>query len=193
MDSFEEKKKSAPLKNLQNDYWILEQVLRKRFTALKESIEKEGGNSEEIPDLIIIDGGKGHLNCALRILKEFSLSIHVIAMAKGPGRKDGLETIYNHDGSVIDLDKNDPVFKALQKMRDYAHDFAISSHRRARKKEAFSSPLDRISGIGKTRKKVLVDHFGSLDNIKHASLDELSAVKGISPALGRVIYDFFHS
>jgi excinuclease ABC subunit C len=185
----------APSYKSKDDYKMLEHVLRRRFQALKDCEQKKNrssrGSLEEKPDLLIIDGGKGHLNRALAVLKEFSLSIPVIAIAKGPGRKDGLETVYNQDGRVLEFEENDPVFHHLQKLRDEAHRFAITSHRQKNRKGSLQSELEAIPGIGQQRRKALLNHFGSLENIKKSGIKELSMTPGISYDTAKAIYGFF--
>lgn len=150
------------LKETPNDYAMIEEIVKRRY---KKKIL--------LPDLIIIDGGKGHLNIVLRILKEINLNIPVLSIAKK------FEHIYFKEKEII-LKKNSPSLKYIQRIRDEAHRFAIKYHKLLREKETSISLLDFISGIGKIRKKNLLQYFGSLDKIKKAKEEELLKIKGIT-------------
>jgi len=180
-DKLDEKKSKS------NDYYMLEEVLERRLVKLDN--ENEWIN----PDIIIIDGGKGHLNIAKKIInKNRKSKIELIAIAKGKDRNSGREIIYYNNEYKI-LDKKDEFSHFIQKIRDEAHRFAINSHRKRRSKDTIKSVFDEINGIGAIRKKILLEHFGSIKNIRCAKVNELYKVSGISKNLAELIYDFFHS
>ena len=180
-DKLDEKKSKS------NDYYMLEEVLERRLVKLDN--ENEWIN----PDIIIIDGGKGHLNIAKKIInKNRKSKIELIAIAKGKDRNSGREIIYYNNEYKI-LDKKDEFSHFIQKIRDEAHRFAINSHRKRRSKDTIKSVFDEINGIGTIRKKILLEHFGSIKNIRCAKVNELYKVSGISKNLAELIYDFYHS
>ena len=169
-----------------NDYYMLEEVLKRRFIRINEE------NEWSSPDVIIIDGGKGHLNIAKKIIKNNNKkNIHLIAMAKGKERNKGREIIYYNDKLKI-LKENDSLLNFLQRIRDESHRFAINSHRKRRNKEAVKSVFDEIIGIGNKRKKILIDHFGNIEKIRCAKINELYKVKGINKKIAEKIYGFFN-
>ena len=146
---------------------MLEEVLERRLVKLDN--ENEWIN----PDIIIIDGGKGHLNIAKKIInKNRKSKIELIAIAKGKDRNSGREIIYYNNEYKI-LDKKDEFSHFIQKIRDEAHRFAINSHRKRRSKDTIKSVFDEINGIGTIRKKILLEHFGSIKNIRCAKVNEL--------------------
>ena len=168
-----------------NDYYMLEEVLKRRF-----SIEKNI-NEWPIPQIIIIDGGKGHMNIAKKVLPKNKL-IKLIAVAKGKKRNLGQEIIY-FDNKFKKLNKSNSFLHFIQRVRDEAHRFAINSHKKRRFKYSIKSVFDEIKGIGAKRKKILIEHFGSINNIKNAKIEELYDVKGIDKNLAEQIYGFFNS
>ena len=172
-------------KSRMNDYYMLEEVLKRRF-----SIEKNI-NEWPIPQIIIIDGGKGHMNIAKKVLPKNKL-IKLIAVAKGKKRNLGQEIIY-FDNKFKKLNKNNSFLHFIQRMRDEAHRFAINSHRKRRFRYSIKSVFDEIKGIGAKRKKILIEHFGNINNIKNAKIEELYDVKGIDKNLAEQIYGFFNS
>ncbi|MCF6299476.1 MAG: excinuclease ABC subunit UvrC, partial [Thiomicrorhabdus sp.] len=175
-----------------DDYAAMHQVLTRRYQRLKTQ-SKEGGG-ENLPDLIVVDGGKGQLNQAIEVLKTLELDhIPLVSVAKGEGRKAGLEILYTpHNMQGIDLKSDHIALHLINHIRDEAHRFAITSHRAKRTKAQTHSSLESIEGIGpKTRKNLLV-HFGGLNQVKQASISELSKVKGISLNKAQMIYGFFH-
>ncbi len=175
-----------------DDYAAMHQVLTRRYRRLKNE-QKEGGE-KIFPDLIVVDGGKGQLNQAIDVLKELELDhLSLVSVAKGEGRKAGLEILYTpHNMQGIDLESDHIALHLLNYIRDEAHRFAITAHRTKRTKTQTHSSLESIEGIGpKTRKNLLV-HFGGLNQVKQASVSELSKVKGISLTKAQQIYDFFH-
>ena len=171
-----------------DDYGMMKEVLKRRFSrALKE--EK---NTLALPDLVLIDGGKGQYSVSREILNDLGLhEIPIIAIAKGKNRNAGDETFF-HEGKAIKFKKNDPILFFLQRLRDEAHRFAISAHRSKRRKNLSKSLLDQISGIGRGRKRALLNHFGSAKLVEAASFEDLKSVEGIEDNVAKKIHDFFH-
>jgi excinuclease ABC subunit C len=174
-----------------DDYAMMREVLGRRFARLqREDPERQ---SEQWPDLVIIDGGAGQLGAALETLGVCGVSgVPVLAIAKGPDRDAGRETLHLPERPPLKLDPRDPVLYFLQRLRDEAHRFAITSHRARRSKGAARSALDRVAGVGAKRKKALLGHFGSVRAIETAGLLDLERVPGISKAVARAVYDAFH-
>ncbi len=174
-----------------DDYAAMHQVLTRRYRRLKEA-QKEGG--EKLPSLIVVDGGKGQLNQAIDVLKGLELEhIPLVSVAKGEGRKAGLEILFTpHNMDGIDLESDDIALHLINYIRDEAHRFAITAHRSKRTKAQTHSSLESIDGIGPKTRKTLLTHFGGLNDVKQASISELSKVKGISAHKAQQIYDFFH-
>ena len=167
-----------------NDYLMMEEVLKRRFL---------GKNSSNFPDLIIIDGGKGHLNIALSVLNNLKIeNVEVIAISKGIKRDSGRENFYTKNIEKLSFDKNDPTLFFLQKLRDEVHRFAIAGHRLKNRKIIFKNPLDEIEGIGSKRKRSLLNEFGSAKAVKTASLKDLSKVEGINDSIAKKIFNFFN-
>jgi excinuclease ABC subunit C len=167
-----------------NDYLMMEEVLKRRFL---------GKNSSNFPDLIIIDGGKGHLNTALSVLNNLKIeNVEVIAISKGIKRDSGRENFYTKNIEKLSFDKNDPTLFFLQKLRDEVHRFAIAGHRLKNRKIIFKNPLDEIVGIGSKRKRALLNEFGSAKAVKTASLKDLSKVEGINDSIAKRIFNFFN-
>tara|TARA_B100000963_G_scaffold303026_1_gene276138 strand:- start:12819 stop:14657 length:1839 start_codon:yes stop_codon:yes gene_type:complete len=171
-----------------DDYGMMKEVLFRRFSkAIKE---KSGSLS--LPDLVILDGGKGQYSVGREILDELGLyDLPIIAVAKGKKRNAGEEKIYYKE-KEYNLNKNDPLLFFIQRLRDEAHRFAISTHRAKRKKNLSKSLLDQIQGIGKQRKRALLNHFGSARAVESASFDDLKSVDGIEDNIAKKIYDYFH-
>jgi len=171
-----------------DDYGMMKEVLFRRFSkAIKE---KSGSLS--LPELILIDGGKGQYSVSREVLNELGLhDLPILAVAKGKNRNAGEEKIYHENKEYI-LKKNDPLLFFIQRLRDEAHRFAISTHRAKRKKGLSKSLLDQIDGIGKQRKRSLLNHFGSARSVESASLDDLKSVEGIEESIAKKIYDYFH-
>jgi len=152
----------------------------------------EKGNYLSLPDLLLIDGGKGQYSAAKEILNEFGLQdLPMIAIAKGKFRNSGNETFF-HNGKAFKFKKNDPALFFLQRLRDEAHRFAISAHRAKRKKGISRSLLDQIDGIGSIRKRALLNHFGSARAVESASFEEIKSVEGVEAKVAKKIYNFFH-
>ena len=171
-----------------DDYGMMKEVLFRRFSkAIKE---KSGSLS--LPELILIDGGKGQYSVSREILNELGLhDLPILAIAKGKNRHAGEEKIY-HENKEYVLKKNDPLLFFIQRLRDEAHRFAISTHRAKRKKGLSKSLLDQIQGVGKQRKRSLLNHFGSARSVESASLEDLKSVEGIEESMAKKIYDYFH-
>ena len=171
-----------------DDYGMMKEVLFRRFSkAIKE---KSGSLS--LPDLILVDGGKGQYSVSREILNELGLhDLPILAVAKGKRRNAGEEKIY-HESKEYILNKNDPLLFFIQRLRDEAHRFAISTHRAKRKKNLSKSLLDQIQGIGKQRKRALLNHFGSARAVESASLDDLKSIEGIEDNIANKIYNYFH-
>ena len=172
----------------QDDFAMLKEVLTRRFK--RAMLEK--GNYLTLPDLILIDGGKGQYSSAKEILDEFGLhDLPMIAIAKGKFRNSGDETFF-YNGKSYKFEKNDPTLFFMQRLRDEAHRFAITSHRAKRAKGITKSLLDQIDGIGAIRKRALLNHFGSARSVESASFDEIKSVEGVEEKVAKKIYNFFH-
>ena len=173
-----------------DDYGMLKEVFERRFSKI---IKNKKQTDIIIPDLVIIDGGKGQYSVGRKILDEHGFhDIPIIAIAKGKDRNKGEETFF-HKTSAVKLSKREPLLFFLQRLRDEAHRFAISSHRMKRKKNLTKSLLDQINGIGRTRKRALLNYFGSAKAVESASFDDLKKVEGIEITVAKKVHDFFHS
>ncbi len=178
--------KDEKVKN--DDYGMMREVLFRRFSKAV----KEKSGSLSLPDLILIDGGKGQYSVSREVLNELGLhDLPILAVAKGKKRNAGEEKIY-HDNKEFILSKNDSLLFFIQRLRDEAHRFAISTHRAKRKKNLSKSLLDQIQGIGKQRKRALLNHFGSARAVESASLEDLKAIEGIEDSIANKIYNYFH-
>ena len=178
--------KDEKVKN--DDYGMMKEVLFRRFSKAV----KEKSGSLSLPDLIMIDGGKGQYSVSREVLNELGLhDLPILAIAKGKKRNAGEEKIYHKSKEFI-LNKNDPLLFFIQRLRDEAHRFAISTHRAKRKKNLSKSLLDQIQGIGKQRKRALLNHFGSARAVESASLEDLKAIEGIEDSIANKIYNYFH-
>ena len=175
-----------------DDYGMMREVMERRFgRALKED---KGPGSEDWPDLILIDGGKGQLSSVMSVLEELGIAdnLCVVSIAKGPDRHAGREKFFRPGHDMFQLPENDPVLHYLQRLRDEAHRFAIGAHRTRRKADISKSPLDGIPGVGAKRKKALLHYFGSGEAAAKAGVADLQKVEGVSKALAQSIYDHFH-
>ena len=174
-----------------DDFGMMKEVMTRRFTRLiKEDPER---TSESWPDLLLIDGGAGQVSAVAEILETLGIDdVPMVGVAKGVDRDHGKEEFYIPGRSVFALQRNDPVLYFVQRMRDEAHRFAIGTHRAKRAKAISANPLDDIAGIGASRKRALLAHFGSAKAVSRANLADLKAVDGISAAMAEKIYDFFH-
>ena len=178
--------KNSDVKN--DDYGMMREVLFRRFSKAV----KEKSGSLSLPDLVVLDGGKGQYSVGRNVLDELGLyDLPIIAVAKGKKRNAGEEKIY-YKGKEYNLNKNDSLLFFIQRLRDEAHRFAISTHRAKRKKNLSKSLLDQIQGIGKQRKRALLNHFGSARAVESASFDDLKSVEGIEDNIAKKIYNYFH-
>ena len=169
---------------------MLKEVFERRFSKI---IKSKKQTDIIIPDLVIIDGGKGHYSVGRKILDEYGFhDIPIIAIAKGKNRNKGDETFF-YKNNIIKLSKREPLLFFLQRLRDEAHRFAVSSHRIKRKKNLTKSLLDQINGIGRSRKRALLNYFGSAKAVESASFDDLKRVEGIETSVAKKIHDFFHN
>ena len=177
------KRKDTVLKG--DDYSMIYEVLNRRL--------KKNSKKISFPDLIIIDGGKGHLSTASNVLNSLDLEkkIELASIAKGQKRNEGNETFYLKGNKKIKFKTNDKTLFFLQRLRDEAHRFAITSHKTRRSKIS-KSILDEIEGIGPNKKRDLLKYFGSSEQIKIAQLSEIKKVKGINKNIAKKIYNFFH-
>ena len=182
-----------------DDYAMMREVLTRRFSRLlreagpREGAEPEADTVGPWPDLVLIDGGRGQLGAAIEVLQELEIAgLPLVGVAKGPDRDAGRETFFMPGREGFMLQPRDPVLYFVQRLRDEAHRFAIGSHRTRRRIEMGRNPLDEIDGIGPTRKRALLRHFGTAKAVGRASIEDLRAVPGISEQMARSIYDHFH-
>ncbi|HPD83169.1 MAG: excinuclease ABC subunit UvrC [Alphaproteobacteria bacterium] len=175
-----------------DDYGMMREVMTRRFTrALKDGVDT---NSEDWPDLLLIDGGKGQFGVVKETLEELGVydDLTVVAIAKGEDRNAGREEFIMEGRAPFQLPVNDPTLHYLQRIRDEVHRYAIGAHRTRRKNDISKSPLDQITGIGAHRKRALLLHFGSAKEVAKAGIDDLRKVDGISEAIAEKIYNFFN-
>jgi excinuclease ABC subunit C len=191
-----------------DDFGMMAEVMERRFSRL---VKEHGGRSEQSvpvgeedealsdtfpawPDLILIDGGKGQVSAVRKVLGELGIlgDVAVIGVAKGADREAGRERFFVEDRPDFSLPVRDPVLYFVQRLRDEAHRFAIGSHRARRKKEMIRNPLDEIEGIGPSRKRALLHHFGTAKAVSKAGVADLMSVEGISEAMARQVYAHFH-
>lgn len=177
-----------------DDYAMMRQVLTRRLTRLqKESAEEDNAATpEHTPDLLLIDGGKGHMKIVQEVMEELGIDVPFVCIAKGVDRNAGREWFFMPHKEPFQLPVADPLLHYLQRLRDEAHRFAITTHRQKRAKSFTGSELDQIEGIGGARKKALLHHFGSAKAVADASVADLERVNGIHHALAQTIYDYFH-
>ena len=174
-----------------DDFAMMREVLGRRFARLeKEDPDRSKG---DWPDLLLIDGGKGQLSAVCETLEDAGVQdVPVVAISKGPDRNAGREVFHMPGGREFSLPANSPILFYLQRLRDEAHRFAIGAHRQKRAKSMSASPLDDVPGIGPSRKRALLMHFGTGRAVKAAALEDLEKAPGISKAMARSIYDYFH-
>ncbi len=174
-----------------DDVGMMKEVLGRRFRRLlKEDPERRG---EGWPDLLLIDGGAGQVRAVAGVMAELGVGdVPMTGVAKGVDRDHGKEVFHRLGQRPFALGRNDPVLYFIQRLRDEAHRFAIGGHRARRAKAAGATPLDDVPGIGATRKRALLSHFGSAKAVSRADLADLKAADGISDGLAESIYDFFH-
>jgi excinuclease ABC subunit C len=185
-----------------DDFGMMKEVMTRRFSRLLKEEGKPDRSAEPVedagfpawPDVILIDGGQGQMTAVRAILKELDIEdcVTAIGVAKGVDRDAGRERFFPPGRDGFTLPPRDPVLYFIQRMRDEAHRFAIGSHRARRKKEMVKNPLDEIAGIGPTRKRALLQHFGTAKAVSRAGINDLVAVEGISEAVARLVYDHFH-
>ncbi len=170
-----------------DDYAAMAQAIRRRYTRIK----KEEGR---LPDILLIDGGKGQVHQALTVLEELQVEgVYVLGVAKGPSRRPGLEMLILDDGKVEKhLSPDSPALHLIQQIRDEAHRFAITGHRAARGKARNVSQLEQIEGVGAKRRQELIRYFGGLQGITRAGIEELARVPGINKNLAQRIYESLH-
>jgi excinuclease ABC subunit C len=182
-----------------DDYAMMREVLQRRFKRLVTPAEGGAAKADDDsfpqwPDLVIIDGGRGQLNAVREIFESLGLTrVALLAVAKGPDRDAGRETLFMPDREAIKLEPRDPVLYFIQRLRDEAHRFVIGSHRKLRKKDIREAGLQEIPGIGPSRKRALLHHFGTLKEIERASVADLGKVPGVSAESARKIFEFFHA
>jgi len=174
-----------------DDFGMMKEVLSRRFKRLlKEDPDRDKGMW---PDLLLIDGGAGQVSAVDEIMRKWGVQdIPMVGVAKGVDRDHGKEEFHRMGQRVFALRRNDPVLYFIQRLRDEAHRFAIGTHRAKRAKAVGATPLDEVPGVGATRKRALLAHFGSAKAVSRANLVDLKAVDGISDSLAESIYDFFH-
>jgi excinuclease ABC subunit C len=182
-----------------DDFAMMREVMQRRFRNFAEGEEnpeaKPGGHEATLPDLILIDGGKGQLSSVMRVLEEIGIAdeVAVVGIAKGPHHgREGREVFHFPDGREKLLPVNSPLLFHLQNLRDEVHRYVIGAHRAKRSKAITASPLDEIPGIGPARKRALLLHFGTASKVRAAALEDLQRAPGISAAVARKIYDFYH-
>ena len=201
-----------------DDFGMMKEVMTRRFSKLikehaegpelaaipassdeaDEDVEEEDVLSAEAmpawPDLVLIDGGKGQISAVRSILDALGIAdkVTTIGVAKGVDRDAGRERFIVAGRDAFSLPPRDPVLYFLQRLRDEAHRFAIGTHRAKRKKELVRNPLDEIVGIGPSRKRALLHHFGTAKAVSRAGLSDLKAVEGVSEAMAKSIYEHFH-
>ena len=163
-----------------DDYAAMRQALTRRY------------KKNMLPDLLLIDGGKGQLHMAMEVMQELGLDAFMIGVSKGEGRKPGLETLHFTDGTKIQLAEDHKALHLIQQVRDEAHRFAITKHRAKRDKKRAGSVLEVIPGLGEKRRRDLLTHFGGIQGVLRATEKELMAVNGIGSAMARMIYKVLH-
>jgi excinuclease ABC subunit C len=195
-----------------DDFGMMREVLTRRFKRLvKENprtpaqaaaADAEPAPAPEAdtetmpawPDLVLIDGGKGQLDAARTALEEIGVTdVALVGIAKGRDRDAGRETFFVPGRPPFKLPPRDPTLYFVQRLRDEAHRFAIGTHRAKRKREMVKNPLDEIAGIGPTRKRALLHHFGTVKAIQRAAFEDLAKTPGVNAATARAVYDFFHA
>jgi excinuclease ABC subunit C len=185
-----------------DDYGMMREVLQRRFKRLltpptgddAARPKADDDSFPQWPDLVIIDGGRGQLSAAKEIFDTLGLTqVSLMSVAKGPDRDAGRETLFMPGREAIKLEPRDPVLYFIQRLRDEAHRFVIGSHRKLRKKDIREAGLQEIPGIGPSRKRALLHHFGTLKEIERASITDLGKVPGVSAESARKIFEFFHT
>jgi len=198
-----------------DDFGMMREVLSRRFKRLMNEAPRpmqgasspgaqageaidiagspDGDAASPWPDLVVIDGGRGQLSAAQETLTALGIiDVPLVAVAKGPDRDAGMETFFVPGRDPFKLKPRDPVLYFIERLRDEAHRFAVGSHRIRRRRDIREAGLQEIPGIGPTRKRALLHHFGTLKAIERAAPADLAKVPGISAETARKIYDFFH-
>jgi len=176
-----------------DDFAMMREVMARRFGRLMAD-DADQERDENWPDLVLIDGGKGQMSSVMQIVRELGVEdVAFIGISKGPDRHAGRETFHFPDGREFTLPVNAPVMFYLQRLRDEAHRFAIGAHRAKRSKAIPVSPLDDVPGIGPSRKKALLMHFGTARAVRNASLEDLQKTPRVSAAVAQTVYDYYHS
>ncbi len=171
--------------NTHDDFAMMKEALKRRFDKMTK---------ENKPDVILLDGGRGQLNAVYEALAGYDLEgIEIIAISKGPDRNAGKEFYHMKNKESFALEYRSPLAFYLQNLRDEAHRFAIGTHRKKRAKSMYKSSLDEIEGIGAKRKNDLLKYFGSAEDVKEATLEDLQKVEGISKKIAEKIYNYFHN
>jgi excinuclease ABC subunit C len=173
-----------------DDYAAMRQVLQRRY-------EKRQTMPEQLPDMILIDGGKGQLGIALEVLEGLNIptikpQLRVFGVAKGAGRRAGYEDIIDEEMTALNFPLDSPALLLIQQIRDEAHRFAVTGHRQARAKTRRRSRLEEIPGIGVRKRQMLLNTFGGLQGVQSAGVEELMQIKGINRETAQAIYDSFH-
>jgi excinuclease ABC subunit C len=183
-----------------DDFAMMREVMARRFRGFgegeSETAARPGGHETILPDLVLIDGGKGQLSSVMAVLEEIGLAdeIAVIGIAKGPHHgREGREVFHFPDGREKMLPANSPLLFHLQNLRDEVHRFVIGAHRAKRSKAITASPLDEIPGVGPARKRALLLHFGTASKVRAAALQDLQRAPGVSATVARKVYDFYHA
>lgn len=185
-----------------DDFAMMREVMQRRFRKFAETDDPANtektrkGHEAILPDLVLIDGGKGQLSSVMSVLEEYGLAdeIAVVGIAKGPHHgREGREVFHFPDGREKTLPTNSPVLFYAQRLRDEVHRYVIGAHRAKRSKAITASPLDEIPGIGPARKRALLLHFGTASKVRAAALEDLKRAPGVSEKVARQIYDFYHA
>jgi excinuclease ABC subunit C len=177
-----------------DDYAMMREVLTRRFARLMRQGETaEVGAFPDTPDLVVIDGGKGQFEAAREVMAALGVTgVTLASIAKGPDRNAGRETFFVEGREPFRLSPRDPALFFVQRLRDEAHRFAVGTHRARRKREFVKNPLDEIPGIGPSRKRALLNAFGSAKQVARAGLADLEKTPGLNAATAKLVYDFFH-
>ncbi|MEO1489228.1 MAG: excinuclease ABC subunit UvrC [Pseudomonadota bacterium] len=185
-----------------DDFGMMREVMQRRFRKFAEGAELaepssgKKGHESILPDLLLIDGGKGQVSSVMAVLEEYGLAdeFAVIGIAKGPHHgREGREVFHFPDGREKTLPTNSPVLFYAQRLRDEVHRYVIGAHRAKRSKAITASPLDEIPGIGPARKRALLLHFGTASKVRAAALEDLQRAPGVSDKVAQQIYDFYHA
>lgn len=185
-----------------DDFGMMREVMQRRFRKFAEGAEPapnsngKKGHESVLPDLLLIDGGKGQVSSVMSVLEEYGLAdeFAVIGIAKGPHHgREGREVFHFPDGREKTLPTNSPVLFYAQRLRDEVHRYVIGAHRAKRSKAITASPLDEIPGIGPARKRALLLHFGTASKVRAAALEDLQRAPGVSEKVAQQVYDFYHA